>query len=298
MSRVSNGSFALLAGAMATLLGFDGYALHRIGELSAESARLQQAVATDLANLRQLSAAVNDDQHEDLEGLVAGLAQARAEAATAVGEAQRAAERYVARLTRLVSRARHKRLVRTDQELASLRALAVAANATADTLRRQVDEASADAAIHKAQAAGARDAATIAAQTLEVLRTGVARNLDELATLRASGESVYIEFRLSRPGQQADMGGFRVMLKRLRPKAHRCTIEILAKRGHFVLQERGLQELVRFYPPGMSHAHELVVTEAGQTGIRGYVVVPRVAALANGRYSSGSAETRSLTPAR
>ncbi len=298
MSRVSNGSVVLLAASLAGMVGFDGFILHRLQDLAGETARFEQSVATDLGNLRQLTAAINDDQHEDLEALVAGVAQARAEATTAARQARREALVYAERLTGRLNQAHQRRILRTDEEIASLKAVAVAANATAGRLRQQVAEASSDAAAHRTEAALAHDGAAAAVQNLEALRTGVARNIAELELLRASGEHTYTEFELPRLGQPVSLSGFRLMLKKLHPKARKCSIEVQAGGRQFVLRERDIFEPVRFYPPGTTRAHELVVTEVGENGVRGYVAAPRVSAVAAGSYSSGNAETKSLTPGR
>jgi small-conductance mechanosensitive channel len=107
--------------------------------------------------------------------------------------------------------------------------------------------------------------------------TLIARNHDEIDTLRRQGQRDYFEFSIQRKGGQQKVGSIQVELKDTNTKKNQYTINVLADDKSFEKRNRSVNEPIFFYTGGSRAALELVVNKVTKTTATGYLSVPKSA---------------------
>ncbi|MBZ5514125.1 MAG: hypothetical protein LAN62_04635 [Acidobacteriia bacterium] len=104
--------------------------------------------------------------------------------------------------------------------------------------------------------------------------TLIARNHDEIETLRKLGERDYFEFTLSRnmPQHIANIG---LELKKTNLKRHRFNMILQADDMQIEKKDRTVNEPIFFYVGGSKRPFELVVNKVQSNQVTGYVSVPK-----------------------
>jgi multidrug efflux pump subunit AcrA (membrane-fusion protein) len=104
--------------------------------------------------------------------------------------------------------------------------------------------------------------------------TLIARNHDEIETLRKLGERDYFEFTLSRnmPQHIANIG---LELKKTNLKRHRFNMILQADDMQIEKKDRTVNEPIFFYVGGSKRPFELVVNKVQSDQVTGYVSVPK-----------------------
>ncbi|MBZ5544293.1 MAG: hypothetical protein LAO07_11535 [Acidobacteriia bacterium] len=104
--------------------------------------------------------------------------------------------------------------------------------------------------------------------------TLIARNHDEIETLRKLGERDYFEFSLTRntPAHVANVG---LTLKKTNVKRHRFNLMLVADDMQIEKKDRTVNEPVFFYTAGSKRPYELVVNKVQSTQVTGYVSAPK-----------------------
>jgi hypothetical protein len=116
--------------------------------------------------------------------------------------------------------------------------------------------------------------------------TLIARNHDEIDTLRRLGERDYVEFNIDGKNKPVKVGNVTVELKGVNEKNNRYTLVMTVEDKKFEKKNRALNEPVFFYTSGARYPEELVVNKAGKNTVSGYVSMPK-AGVAQPTSSSG-----------
>lgn len=107
--------------------------------------------------------------------------------------------------------------------------------------------------------------------------TLIARNHDEIDTLRRMGQRDYFEFNITRKAGAEKVGSVQVELKDTNTKKNQYTINVLADDKSFEKKNRSVNEPIFFYTGGSHAALELVVNKVTKTTASGYLSVPKAA---------------------
>jgi len=111
--------------------------------------------------------------------------------------------------------------------------------------------------------------------------TLIARNHDEIDTLRRMGQRDYYEFNVTRKGGSQKVGSIQVELRDTNTKKNQYTINVLADDKDFEKKNRSVNEPIFFYTGGSRAALELVVNKVTKTTASGYLSVPKSASTAS-----------------
>ncbi len=106
------------------------------------------------------------------------------------------------------------------------------------------------------------------------LGTLIAKNHDDIDTLRKLGERDYFEFTLER-NQPQTIVGVSVLLKRTNLKRHRFSVNLVADDQEIEKKDRTVNEPIFFYVGGSKRAYELVVNKVQSNKVTGYVSTPK-----------------------
>jgi len=106
------------------------------------------------------------------------------------------------------------------------------------------------------------------------LGTLIARNHDDIETLRKLGDRDYFEFSLDK-GQTAHVANVGLVLKKTNPKRHRFNVVLQADDMDVEKKDRTVNEPVFFYLKGQKRFYELVVNKVESTKVSGYVSTPK-----------------------
>jgi hypothetical protein len=116
--------------------------------------------------------------------------------------------------------------------------------------------------------------------------TLIARNHDEIDTLRRQGQRDYFEFSIQRKGGSQKVGSIQVELKDTNTKKNQYTINVLADDKSFEKKNRSVNEPIFFYTGGSRAALELVVNKVTKSTATGYLSIPKSAGTASASAST------------
>jgi chromosome segregation ATPase len=103
----------------------------------------------------------------------------------------------------------------------------------------------------------------------------IARNHDELQTLKRLGEREYIEFRLSKSQGLTRVGPLSLRLNKTDSDRQKYTLTVLVDDKQIEKKDKTLLEPVQFYLPQSRSLREIVVYELGEDEVEGYVSLPK-----------------------
>jgi hypothetical protein len=106
------------------------------------------------------------------------------------------------------------------------------------------------------------------------LGTLVARNHDEIETLRKLGDRDYFEFSLDK-NKAVRVANVGLVLKKTNTKRHRFNVILQADDMDVEKKDRTVNEPVFFYLKGQKRFYELVVNKVESTKVSGYVSTPK-----------------------
>ena len=106
--------------------------------------------------------------------------------------------------------------------------------------------------------------------------TLIARNHDDIATLRKLGERDYFEFTATKkaPARAAGVG---LTLIKTNVKRHQFNLAMLVDDVRVEKKDRTINEPIFFYVNGSKRPYELVVNAVSQNEVKGYVSTPKSA---------------------
>lgn len=103
----------------------------------------------------------------------------------------------------------------------------------------------------------------------------IARNHDELQTLKRLGEREYVEFRLAKAQGFTRVGPLSLRLNKTDYDRQKYTLTVLADDKQIEKKDKTLLEPVQFYLPQSRSLREIVVYDLGQDEVEGYVSLPK-----------------------
>jgi hypothetical protein len=106
------------------------------------------------------------------------------------------------------------------------------------------------------------------------LGTLIARNHDDIETLRKMGQRNYFEFSLTR-NQQQNVASVGLVLKKTNPKRHQFNLSLLADDMEIQKNGRTIDEPIFFAVGGQKGFYELVVNKVDQDKVAGYISTPK-----------------------
>jgi hypothetical protein len=106
------------------------------------------------------------------------------------------------------------------------------------------------------------------------LGTLIARNHDEIETLRKMGDRDYFEFVLDK-SQSQRVAGVGLILKKANVKRHRFNLALVADDMEVEKKDRTVNEPIFFYLRGSKRFYELVVNKVESGRVAGYISTPR-----------------------
>ncbi len=119
--------------------------------------------------------------------------------------------------------------------------------------------------------------------------TLIARDHDDIETLRRLGERDYYEFTIDKKGTREKVGDVMVELKGTNPKKNLYSVVLYADDKRYEKKNRSTNEPMYFFEGGSRKPVEFVVNSVSATKISGYLSVPKsVPATATNNNSSGN----------
>jgi len=107
------------------------------------------------------------------------------------------------------------------------------------------------------------------------LGTLIARNHEEIDTLRRMGERDYVEFNVTGKNKPQKIGNLTVELRSVDTKKNKYTVALTVDDVRTEKKDRTVNEPVVFYPRGTHQADEFVVNSVSKDKISGYVSMPK-----------------------
>ena len=108
------------------------------------------------------------------------------------------------------------------------------------------------------------------------LGTLIAKNHDEIDTLRRMGERDYYEFTLSGKGNKSKAGSLMIELRGTNTKKNQFTVDLYVDDMRLEKKNRPVDEPIYFYTQGTRAPLELVVNQIGKDKVVGYVSTPKM----------------------
>ena len=107
------------------------------------------------------------------------------------------------------------------------------------------------------------------------LGTLIARNHEEVDTLRRMGERDYVEFTITGKGKPQKVGNITVELRNADPKKNKFTVALVVDDVRTEKKDRLTNEPIVFYTRGLRQADEFVVNSVAKDKITGYISMPK-----------------------
>jgi len=118
--------------------------------------------------------------------------------------------------------------------------------------------------------------------------TLIARNHDEIDSLRRLGERDYIEFTIAGKNKPQKIGNVTVELKGANEKRNQASFALTVEDKRFDKKNRALNEPIFFYTSGTRIPEEIVINKVAKDQISGYVSIPKANSQASTTSKSGN----------
>jgi len=105
--------------------------------------------------------------------------------------------------------------------------------------------------------------------------TLIARNHEDIETLRRLGERDYIEFTLAGRNKAQKVGNVTVELKGTNPKKALYSVALTIEDKRFDKKNRAANEPIFFYTTGAHQPEEVVINKVSKDQVSGYLSVPK-----------------------
>ncbi len=105
--------------------------------------------------------------------------------------------------------------------------------------------------------------------------TLIARNHEEIETLRRLGQRDYVEFNIASRNKPQQVGGITVELKSVSPKKNQFTLALVVEDVRTEKRNRTVNEPIFFYTKGARQPLELVVNQVAKDKVVGYLSIPK-----------------------
>lgn len=166
-------------------------------------------------------------------------------------------------------------LEKTAAEAQALREAQAKGQQTVKTLGGEVGKVKDDVAAQKAAIAETNEKLSRAMGDLGEQSGLIARNADELESLKRAGLRDYYEFDLQKAKNPAPIGPVAIRLKDADAKRHKFNMVLVVDDVQIEKKDKTLLEPVQFYRKGSRQLHEIVVFNVAKDRITGYLSTPK-----------------------
>lgn len=260
------GKFVAIFALLGALAVAQLYTISKIGSvresLETQQAAFQKTMTTQLEHKVATPVETNDDATaQELEALRKDIEVAKKRSGAASSESRKAR----AVLTQLQVEQRQNSEVlqaelakKADQEqVGSLSQNVSATRTDLDSTRQLLDSTRADLGMARSE-----------------LGTLIARNHDDIETLRKLGDRDYFEFTAEK-GKSVKVANVGLVLKKTNTKRHRFNMNLVADDMEVEKKDRTVNEPVFFYLKGQKKFYELVVNKVDSKSVTGYISTPK-----------------------
>jgi hypothetical protein len=106
--------------------------------------------------------------------------------------------------------------------------------------------------------------------------TLIARNHDDIETLRRLGERDYIEFTIGAKNAPQKVGDVTIELRSVDPKKNQCNLALVVDDKRTEKRNRTIDEPIFFYAHGSRQPMEVVINQVEKNKVVGYLSIPKV----------------------
>jgi chromosome segregation ATPase len=268
----------ILFGAVIALLIANGYLFYQLDRVRMDVSKAREALATEIANLRETSSVTTQTSRRNLDTLRDELEAARRQASMAAGQAKVEAQKHADDLARRLEVEQRKAQLAVQGEISQVRETASATSSKLGEVSSEVGSVKTEVAATKGELE--KTIADLKRVTGDLgMQSGlIATNSKEIAALRALGDRNIFEFNLGKTRAPQKIGDIAMQLKRTDPKKYKYTIDLVADDKKVEKKDKGVNEPVQFMvskAPG--RPYEIIVNEVKKDVIVGYLSTPKVA---------------------
>ena len=105
--------------------------------------------------------------------------------------------------------------------------------------------------------------------------TLIAKNHDDVETLRRLGERDYMEFTIGAKNMPQKIGDVAIELRSTDPKKNQCSLELVVDDKRTEKRNRTINEPIFFYAHGAHQPMEVVINQVGKNKVVGYLSIPK-----------------------
>ena len=257
---------------IAFLLMGNVYLLSRVNRAQVATSTLRENTQKDLARLEEQLAFGSVQANRELEAVRKKLDKARRDSGK---QAKTQAYNYTERLRRKMSEQQRQQQETMLGEIQGLHEMASQTESKIGDVSGDVTEIKTDVEQTKSQLDEALLAWEGSNDKIEAVGDWVASNSEEIGILQELTERKYFAFNLVKSDKMHRVGDIHMRLKRVKPKRHQYTMELLADDQKFTKKARQANEPVRFYLSGARQPHEIVITAVKENRVTGYLSIPK-----------------------
>ena len=265
-SSGSQGKFLLIFLVLAALVAGEIYSIHKINStrdaLEAQQAQTHKQLAAEFQDqLASRLSAIENANAQQFDALKDELDSAAKRLGATGGELKRA-RAMVAQLQneeqKRADQLQQQIATKADQEQVGALGKDVTTQRTdLDNTKKALDSVRSDLGMTRSE-----------------LGTLIARNHDDIETLRKLGERNYYEFTATRKAP-ARVAGVGLTLTKTNVKRHQFTVAFVIDDVRMEKKDRAINEPIFFYVGGSKRPYELVVNEVSQNQVKGYISTPK-----------------------
>jgi hypothetical protein len=106
--------------------------------------------------------------------------------------------------------------------------------------------------------------------------TLIARNHDQIETLRQLGERDYVEFAIAGKNKVQNVRGIAIELRGTDPKKNQCNLALVVDEKRTENRNRSVNQPIFVYMHGAHQPTEIVINKVQKNSVAGYVSMPKV----------------------
>ncbi len=267
----------ILFGAVIALLVANGYLFYQLDRVRMDMSKTREALATEIANLRETSSVTTQTSRRNLDTLRDELETARRQASMAAGQAKVEAQRHADDIARRLEAEQKKAQQAVQGEISQVRETATATSSKLGEVSTEVGSVKTEVAATKGELEKTISDLKRVTGDLGMQSGLIATNAKEISALRALGDRNIFEFKLGKTKAPQKIGDIALQLKRTDPKKNKYTVDLVADDKRVEKKDKGINEPLQFLvskAPG--RPYELIVNEVKKDLIVGYLSTPKV----------------------
>lgn len=274
---------ALVAGAIAVLIGANIYLYVQIDHMRTDMAAMHDKLMTEISNMRDASTVTSASQLRHIEALKEELTSARDSAQKASSQAKIEALAHADQLARQIKDEEAKVQQQVSTEITTVKETAAQQN---QQVAARVADVATDVGSVKTNLANTQSDLQKTIADLKSARGDmgvqsglIATNANELQALKLRGERNYLDIKLGKTKQPVRFGDVTLKLEKADPKHNRYSLQVMADDKLTEKKDKNINEPVQFYTAKGGHTpYEIVINSVGKDQIVGYLSTPKVEA--------------------